>query len=45
MLTWGFGDLYVAVYPDAELAPQNIDLFRPQRPDVLSNGFEAGEGA
>ena len=41
----GFGDFYIPVYPDAELAPQSIDLFRSQRLDVIGNSVEAGAGA
>src|SRR5450759_77688 len=41
----GIVDFHVAVYSDAQLAAQNIDLLRLQRPEVLRNGVKSDTGA
>ena len=45
MFPCGIGDFDVSVQPDAQLAAQDIDLLRLQRPEVFGNRVEPGAGA
>ena len=45
MFSFGIGDCHIAVYPDAKLTTQDIDLIWLQHPEVRRDGIEPGASA